>query len=257
MKKSFCILFVIAAVLVSLCGSASAEQAEKDWYVSLRMALQPYTTEMSGKIGHREFDAKADLSDIMDNTDTTLLGGEVEFGKGRWFTFLSGTYQDTEAENGDTNHGSKVNFTEKSLNMMVGYRVLKQDLGDGRTFSLDAMGGGFYVDVKNDVNIYNPVLGNISHSESISFLDPMVGARMYYPFTKKFGAQIFGEIGGMIFGSEMHFVADARLVYNFTERFILSAGYKYWYWRWEDDGARLNELEQKVYGPVLGLEFKF
>jgi hypothetical protein len=32
--------------------------------------------EMNGTVSNRNFSAKADLSDIMDKTDTTLAGGE-------------------------------------------------------------------------------------------------------------------------------------------------------------------------------------
>jgi hypothetical protein len=257
MKKVMKMFLVVTVVIASLYGSAFAEQAGKDWYVALRFGLQPYTTEMSGKVANREFDAKADLSDILDNTDTTLFGGEVEFGKGRWFTFLSGSYQKTEAEHGDTTLGSKVEFKEQTINWMAGYRLLKQPLGEGRAMSVDVMGGIFYVNVKNDINIYNPHLGNISRSERVEFLDPMVGARLYYPFTKKFGAAASAQIGGFGIGSELQYVASASLAYNFTDWFALSAGYKYWYWKYEDDGARVSELEQKVYGPVIGVQFKF
>jgi len=37
----------------------------------------------------------------------------------------------------------------------------------------------------------------------------------------------------------------------------MSAGYKCWYFKYEDDGANLSELEQKVYGPTIGVQFKF
>jgi hypothetical protein len=212
---------------------------------------------MSGTVANRDFKAKADLSDILDNTDTTLFGGYVEFGKGRWFTFLSGSYQDTKAEHGDTTLGSKVNFTEQTLNWMAGYRVLTHPLSEGRALAVDVMGGVYYVNVKNDLNIYNPHLGNISRSERVEFFDPMIGARLYYPFTKKFGTAVSGQIGGFGVGSELQYVASASLVYNFTHWFALSAGYQYWYWKYKDDGARVSELEQKVYGPVIGMQLKF
>lgn len=257
MGKGMKMLLVVSVMIACMCGSAFAEQAGKDWYLALRFGFQPYTTEMSGTVAGRGFDAKADLSDILDNTDTTLFGGEVEFGKGRWFTSLSGSYQDTKAERGDTTLGSKVNFTEKTINWMAGYRVLTQPLGEGRAMSVDVMGGIFYVNLKNEINLYSPVLGNLSHTEKIDFLDPMVGARLYYPFTKKFGAAASAQIGGFGIGSELQFVGSASLVYNFTHWFALSAGYKYWYWKYEDDGARVSELEQKTYGPVIGVQFKF
>jgi hypothetical protein len=49
----------------------------------------------------------------------------------------------------------------------------------------------------------------------------------------------------------------ANLVYNFTDWFAMSAGYKYWYFKYEDDSKPLNTFEQKLYGPVIGMQFKF
>ncbi len=257
MEKGMKTFLVVTAVIAFMYGIASAEQTGKDWYGALRLGFQPYTVEMSGKLGNRDFDSKTDLSDILDKTDTIILGGELEFGKGRWFTLLSAFYQNSEAEKGDTTRGAKVTFEEIGINAMVGYRVYQHEVGPGRALSVDAMAGVFYVKADTEVNLYSPILGNVSRQQKIDFLDPMVGARLYFPFTKKFGIGVSGQIGGFGVGSELQYVAAANLVYNFTDWFALSAGYKYWYWKWEDDGNRLSELEQKIYGPTLGVQFKF
>jgi len=52
-----------------------AQQADKDWYAALRFGYQPYTMELDGKLLNRDFSVKADLSDIMDKTDTTRRRG--------------------------------------------------------------------------------------------------------------------------------------------------------------------------------------
>jgi len=194
-----------------------AQQADKDWYAALRFGYQPYTMELDGKLLNRDFSVKADLSDIMDKTDTTLAGGEVEFGKGRWFGVFSAFYQKTEADKGNTTRGAEVSVEETSLNPMVGYRVYQYDLGTGRTLSVDVMAGIFYVKLSTDVDIYSPILGNVSRKEDVDFLDPMFGARVYYPFTNKFGAGVSGQIGGFGVGSELQYLAAANLVYNFTD----------------------------------------
>lgn len=257
MKKVITRLLVVTVVIVSLCGSASAEQAEKDWYVALRLGYQPYSVEESGNVGNRSFDVKSNLSDILKKTDTTIFGGEVEFGKGQWFTFLNGFYQKSEADKGNTTLGATGTFKELGLNPMVGYRVYQQPFGGGRALAVDVMAGVFYVKLSGDVAIYSPI-GNVSRSQDISFIDPMVGARVYYAFTKKFGVGVSGQIGGGFGeGSKLQYVAAANLVYNFTDWFALSAGYKYWYFRYEDDNKPLNTLEQKIYGPVVGVQFKF
>ena len=265
MQKLLQGLLVVMVIIVSLCGSALAEQddpmaqtepaaqAQKGWYGAIRLGFQPYTIEMSGKAGNRDFDAKADLADIMDKTDTIILGGEVEFGTGKFFMILNGFYQKSETDSGDNIYGIKSKFTEMGFNPLVGYRVYQ---GDGGTpVFVDVMAGVYYVSLSAEVEVFNSLLGNISRDRDFNFTDAMVGARAYYGFTKKFGASVFGEIGGG--GSELQYVAAANLVYNFTDWFAASVGYKYWYFKYKGDEQILSELEQKLHGPTLGVQFKF
>ncbi len=254
MQKLLQKFLVVTVIIVSLCGYALAEQAdepaaqaEKDWYVALRLGFQPYTMEMSGKVGNKEFDAKADLADIMDNTDTTILGGEIEFGKGKLFMILNGFYQKSEATDGRTDGST---FTETGFNPMIGYRVYQ---GDGPTpVSVDLMAGAYYVKVSTELEIDNVKIGDKRDSD---FTDAMIGLRAYYGFTKQFGASVFGEVGGG--GSELQYVVSANLVYNFTNWFAMSVGYKYWYFKYDGDENRVRDFEQKLYGPTLGVQFKF
>lgn len=256
MKKGITRLLMVMVVIVSLCGFASAETAGKDWYGAIRLGYQPYTVEMSGKLRNRDFNVKADLSDIMNKTDTTLAGGEVEFGMARLFLVLSAFYQDSDVKQGDTSLGAKGNFTERVFNPMVGYRVVQQPFGDGQALAVDVMAGVSYVKVSSDMSIFSPI-GNVSRSGDFDFTDPMVGLRLYFAFTKKFGIAASGQIGGFGVGSKLQYMAASSLVYNFTDWFALSAGYKYWYFKYEDDNNPLSSLEQKLYGPVVGVQFKF
>jgi hypothetical protein len=253
MEKLFKSFLVVTVIIVSLCGSALAEQtepaaqAEKDWYVALRFGFQPYTVEMDGKVGDRNFNYQTDLADILDNTDTTILGGEMEFGKGKLFMILSGFYQNTEANDGRFEEST---FTEMSFNPMIGYRVYQ---GDGPTpVSVDLMAGAYYVKISTEVS-FDKV--KIRDEKDTDFTDAMVGARAYYGFTKQFGVGCFGEIGAG--GSELQYVVSANLVYNFTNWFAMSVGYKYWYFKYDDEENVIRDFEQQLYGPTLGVQFRF
>ena len=246
------------AVVFGLCGPAAAQEARKDWYVALRFGFQPYTVDVEGELLGREFEKSADLLDLMKDTDTMVLGGEVEFGKGPWFVSLASFYQKTKADEGNEIVGLDLKFTETGLNPMVGYRVYETLLGGDRALAVDLMAGVYYVKVPTDIALYAPApIGNRSASKDIDFLDPMVGARAYLAITKKFGFGASGQIGGFGVGSELNYSVAGNLVYNFTNWFAASAGYKYWYWKYEDSGATLSELEQALYGPVVGVQFKF
>ncbi|MBE0618677.1 MAG: hypothetical protein IH608_12250 [Proteobacteria bacterium] len=247
---------MVTAALASLCGTAGAAPAAKDWYLALRLGYQPYHIRMQGDVGDRSFDETATLKDIMDNTDTTILGGELEFGKDKWFTSLTAFYQKSKAESGNDTRGADVTFTETAVNPVVGYRLYQTGLGGDKALSVSGTVGVYYVKVKAEVDINTPNL-DISENKDIDFLDPMFGARAYLALTKKFGVSAAGQIGGFGVGSELNYLASGNLVYNFTDWFALSGGYRYWYWKYEDDDARLSRLEQTLHGPVVGLQLKY
>lgn len=241
------------ACLAFMCGPSAAQEDGKDGYFAVRLGFQPYELNAKGSLPGRSFDRTASLSDIMDDADTTILGGEFEYGWNKWFLNLGAFYQESEFDRSDGISGTNLTFERTALNPMLGYRVY----GDRSPLSVDLMAGAFYVKVNADVESFDPVGGTISGSRNIEFVDPMIGARAYYAFTKKLGLAASGQIGGFGAGSEFHNVLAGSLVYNFTNWFAMSAGYKYWYWKYEDDDATLSRLSLTQDGPTLGLQFTF
>ena len=133
---------------------------------------------------------------------------------------------------------------------MIGYRVYQ---GDGPTpVSVDLMAGAYYVKISTELEIDKV---KIRDKKDTDFTDAMIGVRAYYGFTKQFGASFFGEVGAG--GSELQYVVSANLVYNFTNWFAMSVGYKYWYFKYDDDENVMRDFEQQLYGPTLGVQFKF
>jgi len=116
--------------------------------------------------------------------------------------------------------------------------------------------GLYYLKVKAEVDLHTPAF-DVSEDRDIDFWDPMFGARAYLALTKKFGVSAAGQIGGFGAGSELNYLAGGNLVYNFTQRFALSGGYRYWHWKYEDNDATLSRLEQTLHGPVVSLQLKY
>ena len=251
MRQSILRCLMVAAILASMCGSASAETDWKDWYGALRLGYQPYTLEVEGTFRGQNFDAEADLSDIMDEFDTTIAGGELEIGTGRYFFLVGGFYQKTEIDEGQAVRDVVGEFKKTAINPMLGYRVYQAQLGGDQSVAVDLMAGAFYV--KMEADLTRPFIIN----EDIDFVDPMVGARVGYKFTKNWGVGASGEIGGFGVGSELQYVVAANLGYDITHWLKVFGGYKYWYFKYEDDGAQLSELEHTQHGPVLGVQFSF
>ena len=258
MRKMIQRCLVATAIIASMCGSAAAEDTGKDWYLALRLGYQPYQLDAKGTMLGRDFDKSVSLSDIMKKTDTTILGGEVEYGSGKWFTILSAFYQKSDLSKNGGALGADASFKEMGFNPMIGYKLYQTTLGD-MPLMIDAMAGIFYVKIEPELTIYDPVLpgGSAATNKKIDFTDPMFGARSYLAVTKKFGVAASGEIGGFGAGSKLQTVVAGNLVYNFTDWLAMSGGYKYWYFKYEDTGSKLSRLEQSLYGPVVGLQFKY
>jgi hypothetical protein len=254
---------MVTAVLASVCGSAAAAEPAKDWYVALKLGYQPYMMRANGEVSindrSRDFDESASLADIKNNSDTTILGGEMEFGKGKWFTILSAFYQKSKVERGqdDPGRGVDLTFKETSVNALAGYRLSETRFGNGQALFIDGTAGVSYVKVKAEVDLHGPKIDNVDESTDISFVDPMFGARAYWAITQKFGIATVGQVGGFGIGSQLQYVASGSLVYNFTNWLAMSAGYKYWYFKFNDRNETLNHYEQTVKGPLVGFALRF
>jgi hypothetical protein len=257
MKKLVQMFFLVTLIIVSFCGSALAEPTAKDWYIALRLGYSPFTMEADGTVANRNFHTKADLSDIMDKMDTTLGGIDVEFGMGKWFGILQGMYMKMETEEGNTANGHTAMLKQVAFNPTVGYKVYQGNFEGNQSLHIDALAGLSYMKTSWEFNFYDTVLGNLSRSNDFSTLDPMIGARVRYMFTKNFGMMAQGQIGGFGVGTELQYIASANLVYAFNHMISMAVGYKYWYFKYEDEGAVLKKLEQKVYGPTIGLQLTF
>jgi len=257
MMRRLCLQVVTILVLLTCFSGQVFAQADGDWYTALRFAYFPYSADIEGTAGNRNFDTEADLSDLMDNTET-LLGGEVEFGNGTWFLSLAGFFQEVEVDKGNTTNGARLISSETAVNPMLGYRIYKQHMEGGKGATVDVMAGAYYVKLDMDLDIYSTALGNATIDRDIDFIDPMVGARGYYGFSKKVGVAGSGQIGGFGVGSELHYQLTANLIYHINQTFAVSAGWRHWYWDYEDDGdAFVSKLEQTLSGPTVGLQIKF
>lgn len=257
MKKFVQTFLAVTVIIASFCGPALAQQAGKDWYIALRLGYSPFTMEADGTVAGRDFHTKADLSDIMDKMDTTLGGIDIEFGKGRWFGMLQGLYMKVETQEGSLAHGSKAMLKQVGFNPTVGYRVYQEKFEGNQFLSIDALAGLSYLKTNWELTINDTILGDLYRKNDFDTLDPMIGGRLLYMFTKNWGMTAQGLIGGFGLGTELQYIASANLVYAINHMFSLAVGYKYWYFKYEDDSQILSKLEQKVYGPTIGVQVTF
>lgn len=144
---------------------------------------------------------------------------------------------------------AEVDTVEFNATLQGGYRVV-----DTPRFTLDALAGGRFWYISNDVTIETDVLGSISREEDFSWFDPLVGARAFYNFTDRLSVMGQADIGGFGVGSDLTWSVLGTFNYVFNDNWSVSAGYKYLSVDYDDDGY---VFDVDMSGPVLGVTYRF
>jgi hypothetical protein len=104
--------------------------------------------------------------------------------------------------------------------------------------------------------------GTLSASSSVSWVDPLVGARLRHQFAPGVNFVVSGDVGGFGVGSKFSWQALAALNYDFYVKRNITwsgmLGYKALYVDYSK-GSGLSSYEYNVtmHGPVLGLTARF
>jgi len=146
-----------------------------------------------------------------------------------------------------------VDTQEFMATLQAGYRLIDAD-----GFSLDALAGGRFWHISNDVAVTasHPLIGSVSasHRESFGWVDPVIGARAFFSLTDKLSVQGQVDIGGFGAGSDLTWSALATVNYIFTDTLSVSAGYKVLDVDYSRDGY---VFDSRLSGPVVGLTYRF
>lgn len=129
-----------------------------------------------------------------------------------------------------------------------GYRVLETP-----EFTLDALGGIRLWHISNEITASG--LGRSeSYQESFSWVDPVIGARLFVNITDKLSVQAQGDIGGFGAGSDMTWSVLSTVNYILTDHLSVSAGYKLLDVDYKHNG---HVYDTRFSGPVLGVTYRF
>lgn len=146
-----------------------------------------------------------------------------------------------------------VDTQEFMATLQAGYRIVDAD-----GFSLDALAGGRFWHISNEVAVTanHPLIGSVSatHKESFGWIDPVIGARVFFGLTDKLSVQAQVDIGGFGAGSDLTWSALATVNYVFTDTLSVSAGYKVLDVDYSDEGY---VFDSRLSGPVMGLTYRF
>lgn len=129
-----------------------------------------------------------------------------------------------------------------------GYRVL-----DTPDLTLDALVGVRLWHISNEIKASG--LGRSeSYHESFSWVDPVIGSRLFMNLSSRLSLQAQVDVGGFGVGSDLTWSFLTTVNYILTENLALSAGYKVLDVDYKHRG---HVYDVRFSGPVLGLTYRF
>lgn len=119
--------------------------------------------------------------------------------------------------------------------------------------SVDLLAGGSLWHVGTRAHLQSGPL-SVSHKENFTWVDPLIGLRVFYRFTDRVSMQAHGSLGGFGVGSRHSHQAVATVNYDWSEQLSMAIGYKVLDVDYRRGG---HVFDTRMSGPVLGLSWRF
>jgi hypothetical protein len=128
------------------------------------------------------------------------------------------------------------------ITLLGGYRVV-----DKGPVTVDLAAGGRMNFFKTTLDLEGP---NRSANGSVkqSWLDPLIAARVQAPLGGKWGMSLYGDLGGILFGSDVTWQTIATVNYRISHKMTLGAGWRYFKVNYRN-GDFLYDVGQS--GPII------
>lgn len=240
------VTFVLALVAAApAAGQASA--ADQSGAGQWQFGITPYFmgASMSGTAGIAGQEMKVDLSasDIFENLKFGMMGTALAR-KGNWGLGFDGMWASlgatTPADPAFTVDGDQGQFGFYGVRQLA--RVADLSVGLRWNIISNALGRE---------GVPRPLA-----SDTVQWLDPLVGLNLHLPAGRRLRAALYAEIGGFGLGSDLAWQLCPTTGVQASRRFGLDFG---WRWLAADDesgsGASAFKWDVIQQGPVLGLAF--
>lgn len=246
-------LIIVLMLIASLGHSQEQNNNESnDWEFKLApyMLLASLSGDATvGIVGPTEFDVS--FGDLLKNIQfAVMLHGEAQ--KGKWGVSADYLYMKL-GDDLDTPTGGVLDATvqESILELLVNHRI-KKEWG-----WIDFYGGIRWWDVDLELELDGIV--NAGASKDEGWVDPVIGASIYYVSPKNIVAGLRADIGGFGAGSDFSYNIQPTLGYRFSDLFTLTLQYKLLDvdYNNEEDGRTAFAYDVLSYGPLLGFVFRF
>jgi len=171
--------------------------------------------------------------------------------KGNWGVWLDGSYAQLEASNehpgGYIPGRRQYKVNQGLVELAIPYRFAWKPV------VADAFIGGRYSSMYSEVAIPSRALKT---DDTIQWVDPFVGARVFIPLDKQWYLGLRGDVGGFGIGnaSDLALNGSVSINWQINDLFSLHAGYRAYYLKYNEDE---NEWNATQHGPWLGIGLTF
>jgi hypothetical protein len=255
MKPFKQILLVSVLIGVFILGTGIPGRTEiieksKDWknFVAIYGWAQAITGDYKVKGVENNLDVSQ--SDLF-NALKFFFMGHYEGMKGHWGIFSDVIYTQLEKSNSHPQglvpgtRQAKTNMT--MVELAVPYRLTWNPV------VADVFVGGRYTNIYSEIGIPSRPL---YVSDTVSWVDPFVGGRIFIPLDKKWYIGLRGDIGGFGIGncSDLALNGNISINWQITDLFSMHLGYRAYYLKYNSGS---NEWNATQHGPWLGVGFTF
>jgi hypothetical protein len=241
---------VATAAAATATAASSTQPSGSGWEFAVTPYLWMSGTKVDIETPQGE-DIKVDESftDILGDLKFAFMGAfEVKHGR-----FVS--VQDIIYLNLGTSGSGPLGFVDVDVDMkllstthLFGYRVVDE----GPMF-VDLFAGGRITSIKVDLDLTGP-LQTIERDSKKTQFGPVIASRFRAPLGGKWGAAIYGDVGGFGVGADLSWQLLGTVQYDLSDRWRLLAGWRHFYAKQSKDDF---DVRMKLDGPILGATYRF
>jgi hypothetical protein len=251
--KRLNLIMGFVGLLIFLAASfASAEVLEKSEHWKSFASIYGWVPAFTGdiKVKGLQFDLDTTYADAIENLKFFFMGHYEGF-KGHWGIMVDGMYAQLEKDkdhSGGENPGKRqLKLTQSLVELAIPYRLTWNPV------VADVFVGGRYNYIHGEIGIPSVP---VKRDDTLAFVDPIVGGRVFIPLAKSWTLGLRGDIGGFGIGnaSDLALNGIASINWQINELFSLHGGYRALYMKYNSGD---NEWNATQHGPWFGIGFSF
>jgi hypothetical protein len=251
--KSFKMILGFVGLFIFLSTSlVSAEVIEKSDQWKSFLSIYGWIPAFTGDAKFKGLDFEVDTTygDTLDNLKFFAMGHYEGF-KGRWGIMVDALYgqleKDKDYTGGALPGARQFKLTQSLVEVAIPYRLTWNPV------VADVFIGGRYNYIYGEIGIPSVP---VKRDDTLAFVDPIVGGRVFFPLAKGWTLGLRGDLGGFGIGNASDLAANGNVFINWqiNELLSLQGGYRALYMKYNEGE---NEWNATQHGPWLGIGFTF